>query len=196
MKYSWTWPRMVGAGMVALAMAGCSTSEHIYVEGRCITCVNNPVTGKPINHDPADQQTRQGVSQGDSTETTETVAVSDGRGEFIIESPVDVDTAYARIRSAFSFRSPADFGGGIHDQMRMEDVAYHHEANPGSFYRLSDYEGAVIDGHDHRVVLKAQIERNREGSRVRVSFSSVGPAGYESDDMQQALKQRFETALQ
>lgn len=193
MKPTWTWPRVVGAGIMTLAMAGCSTSEHIYVEGRCITCVNNPVTGEPINHDPAEQEIRQGVSQGGSTET---VAVNDGAGDFIIESKVDVDTAYARIRSAFSFRSSADFSDGSTDQMQKLDVAYHHEANPGAFYRLSDYEGAVIDGREHRVVLKAQIERNREGSRVRVSFSSVGPAGYESGAMQQALKQRFETALQ
>lgn len=192
MKPTWTWLR-VGAGLITLAIAGCSTSEHIYVEGRCITCVNNPFTGEPINHDPAEQEIRQVVGQDGSTET---VAVSDGKGEFLIESPVDVDTAYARIRSAFTFRSPADFTDGTTDQMQKLNVAYHHEANPGSFYRLSDYEGAVIEGREHRVVLKAQIERNREGSRVRVSFSSVGPVGYESDAMQQALKQRFETALQ
>lgn len=186
----WNW---LGASVVALALAGCSTSEHLYVDGRCITCINNPLTGEAINHDPE----VTGAGAGDVTDTgPQHTAVNNGVGEFQIESRVDVDTAYARIRSNFSFRSPDDFNDNYRsDKLAQMDAAWHHETTPGAFYKMSDYEDVVVGGSEHDIILKTRIERNGDGSRLAVKFFPLGPAHYDTDAVQAALQQRFETAL-
>src|SRR5690554_3151758 len=42
---------LVGACLV-VTLAGCTTTDHVYSQGRCLTCINNPITGEPVNYDP------------------------------------------------------------------------------------------------------------------------------------------------
>ena len=187
---------LVGAGVITALLAGCTTTDHMYSNGQCLTCINNPLTGEPVNYDPDENPVfEQQAATGADAQQPTSVASGDGRGSFLIESTVGVDTAYARLRSGFAFRSPSDFGTGMSDSFQMQDVAWHHETNPGSFYRISDYERQTINGTEHRIVLKAQIERNGSGSRIKVNFGPSGRHSYNSEDMQAALEQRFEAVL-
>ncbi|MCC5902690.1 MAG: hypothetical protein JJT87_12300 [Halomonas sp.] len=191
------WSRLIGAGLVAVAVSGCATTDHVYSGGRCLTCVNNPITGEPINYDPNENTgiEEQAVASGQQVQNAPEGVTGNGRGSFRIESGVDVDTAYARLRSGFRFRAPSDFLDSLSDRMAQRDVAYHHDANPGSFYRLSDYERQMIDGREHMIILKAQLERSGSGSRINVEFMPSGTLTYNVDEMQDALQQRFDTVL-
>ncbi|MFG6179678.1 hypothetical protein ACGTN6_20810, partial [Halomonas sp. THAF12] len=95
-------------GAVGLAtlviLSGCASGEHLYMGGECVTCVTNPVTGEPINYDP--DATPEEL-RGQTIE--ESIHGSNMAGDFEMGSSLDVDTAYARIKSEFGFRSPQDF---------------------------------------------------------------------------------------
>lgn len=187
---------LIGAGLVVATLAGCTTTDHVYSQGRCLTCINNPITGEPVNYDPDAIQIleERDMAVGEAQQVSS--VTSNGRGSFRIESGVDIDTAYARLRSGFRFRAPADFSDSMSDGFQQRDGAYHHEANPGSFYRVSDYERQVINGVEHSIVLRAQIERDGSGSRINVEFSPSGTLTYNADEMQDALEQRFDAVLQ
>ncbi len=45
----------VSLGAAVTLAAGCATQDHLYSQGRCLTCINNPVTGEPVNYDPGQQ---------------------------------------------------------------------------------------------------------------------------------------------
>ncbi|WP_249978007.1 hypothetical protein [Vreelandella olivaria] len=187
---------VVGTGVVVATLAGCTTTDHVYSQGRCLTCINNPITGEPVNYNPDEIPIfdEQDITVGEAQQVTTSVT-GDGRGSFRIASGVDIDTAYARLRSGFRFRAPVDFSDSMSDGFQQRDGAYHHEANPGSFYRLSDYERQVINGVEHSIVLRAQIERDGSGSRINVEFSPSGTLTYNADEMQDALEQRFDAVL-
>lgn len=190
---------LVGACLV-VTLAGCTTTDHVYSQGRCLTCINNPITGEPVNYDPDENPVIEEQAVADAHEQARPKVpagvTGNGRGNFRIESGVDVDTAYARLRSGFSFRAPSDFGTGMSDAFAQRDAAYHHEANPGSFYRLSDYHNQVVNGFESTIVLRAQIERNGSGSRINVEFAPTsGGLTYNADEMQEVLEQRFDAAL-
>lgn len=191
------WTHLVGAGLVVVAISGCATTDHVYSGSHCLTCINNPITGEPINYDPNENPglEEQAVASGQPVQKVPEGVTGNGRGSFRIESEVDVDTAYARLRSGFRFRAPSDFLDSLSDRMAQRDVAYHHDANPGSFYRLSDYERQMIDGREHLIILKTQLERSGSGSRINVEFVPSGALTYNVDEMQVALQQRFDTVL-
>lgn len=190
------WSRLIGAGLLAFAVSGCVTTDHVYSSGRCLTCVNNPITGEPVNYDPIENPhfEDQAVAGGQAQKVPEGIS-GNGHGRFRIESEVDIDTAYARLRSGFRFRAPSDFQDSLSGRMAQRDVAYHHEANPGAFYRLSDYERQVVGGHEHQIILKAQLERSGSGSRINVEFEPSGTLTFDAGEMQDALEQRFNMVL-
>ncbi len=181
---------------MAVAATGCTTTDHLYSQGRCLTCINNPITGEAINYDPEQQVDQQVAGAAEQGQQAQVVAAGGARGQFGIESPLDVDTAYARLRGEFGFRSDADFNpNSNNDQWEMMDSAWHFDATPGAFYRLSDYARQIIDGVEHRIVLQAQIERNGSGSRIRMEFGPSGNASYTADAMEAALRERVASVL-
>ncbi|WP_417329741.1 hypothetical protein [Halomonas cupida] len=96
---------LIAAGL--LALTGCAAQDHYYSQGVCVTCINNPLTGEPVNYDP--NETPQRVATNAQGETVDVSNLGSQRGSVDIDSPVDVDTAYARIKSSMGFRSPNDF---------------------------------------------------------------------------------------
>ncbi|WP_374962231.1 hypothetical protein [Spongiibacter tropicus] len=45
----------ISAFFLVLWVQGCTSGQHITSsDGICLTCVNNPITGKPINYDPSE----------------------------------------------------------------------------------------------------------------------------------------------
>ncbi|MGJ7462163.1 hypothetical protein ACR80S_13765 [Halomonas sp. MA07-2] len=184
----------VSLGAAVTLAAGCSTQDHLYSQGRCLTCINNPVTGEPINYDPEQQPA---IKAGAVVASQDQRASTGHRyGRFGINSPLDVDTAYARVRSEFGFRSEADFNPNSNsDQWAMMDSAWHFDATPGAFYQMSDYARQTVNGAEHSLVLKAQIQRDGSGSHINVEYLPTTSAGYDGDAMGEALEERFRMAL-
>ncbi|SEN50690.1 hypothetical protein [Halomonas caseinilytica] len=191
-----TTPFKLGFGLVAMAlMAGCAGQGHQYAQGVCITCVNNPLTGEPLNYDP--DETPMQVAQNAEGETVGVQELGPQTGSIQIESQVDVDTAYARIKPAFDFKSPADFNQGYKsDQSYMMDDAWQHDATPGAYYNLSDYGEQVVGGVEYDIVQKVQIQKNGSGSRIKYTWFPSDKRPYDGNAMKAAIKQRLNDALQ
>lgn len=138
--------------VAALAIAGCTMHDHVYTQGRCLTCINNPVTGEPVNYDPEDEQPMpsEHASKAASAPVVPTT--------FVLNVPIDVDTAYAGLRSAFGFRSDADFNNDLRsDRLMQMDEAYHYEATPGAFYPYVFLCGVSDDDYHALIRFGAQV---------------------------------------
>lgn len=90
---------------LAATLTGCSTTEHVMVGGKCVTCINNPLTGEPLNHDgsipgstykPSDQATAQSDSSGSAGSSSGRKTFTESTTSFSV--PVNVDVAFIRIK--------------------------------------------------------------------------------------------------
>ncbi|CBV43923.1 hypothetical protein [Halomonas elongata] len=191
-----TTPLKFGFGLVAMALlAGCAGQGHQYAQGVCITCVNPPLTGEPLNYDP--DETPMQVAQNAEGETVGVQELGPQSGKVQIESPVDVDTAYARIKPAFGFRSPADFNhNDSNADWAMGDEAWQHQATPGAFYNLSDYGDQIVGGVEYGIVQKVQIQKSGAGSRIIYRWFPSGDNVYDGEAMKTAIRERLNAALQ
>ena len=52
---------IVGTVLTTAFISGCAvtTDEHLYVNGDCMTCFNNPLTGEPINYEQKEVVSQQ-----------------------------------------------------------------------------------------------------------------------------------------
>ena len=167
----------VSLGAAVTLAAGCATQDHLYSQGRCLTCINNPVTGEPVNYDPGQQPAIE--KDAEAASSGQEVSASSRHGRFSMASPLDVD---------FNPNSNSD-------QWAMMDNAWHFDATPGAFYQMSDYARQAVNGAEHSLVLKTQIQRDGSGSRINVEYLPTTSAGYDGDAMGEALEERFRMAL-
>lgn len=78
------------AGGLSLIATACVTTQggHTYVDGHCITCLNNPITGQSYNYDKAQAGTGNTVTTGyANNRATQTVSDDQyvhGSGRFFI----------------------------------------------------------------------------------------------------------------
>lgn len=180
-----------------LALAGCASQDHYYSNGVCVTCFDNPITGEPLNYDPS--ETPQKLATNAEGETVDAKGLGSQSGSVDIESPVDVDTAYARIKSTMGFRSPHDFESPASTtaKMQMGDVAWKHDRTPGAYYDLGDYGRQTIGGERYSILQRVQIEKSGAGSRIHYSWAPADKRTlYDDDAMEAALTQRLKSALE
>lgn len=187
----------LGVGVFALTLlSGCATNDHYYSNGVCVTCMNNPITGEPINYDP--NETPQQVTNNSQGEVVGVQDLGSQSGSISIESKLDVDTAYARIKRGMGFRAPGDFEqGNTMSDWQMGDTAWKHQTTPGAYYDLGDYGRATINGNQYQLVQRVQIEKSGSGSRIHYSWAPADTRTfYDGSSMESTLRQRIESALQ
>lgn len=184
---------VLAAGMVALA--GCAAQDHYYSNGVCVTCFDNPVTGEPLNYDPS--ETPEKVATNAEGETVDAKNLGSQSGSVDIDSRVDVDTAYARVKSAMGFRSPGDFEkGNTMSDWQMNDSAWKHQTTPGAYYDLGDYGEQTIGGTQYDLVQRVQIEKDGSGSRIHYSWAPADKRTlYDGNAMESALTRRLKVAV-
>lgn len=86
-------------------------------------------------------------------------------------SPLDVDTAYARARRTFKFRTLEERKRETEDGLTAIDTNFRHSAHAGSYYEMRDH-AVVVDenGTPHRVW--SSLELSKEGPlKTRVDGS-------------------------
>lgn len=184
----------------ATLMTGCATNQHVYsADGSCLTCWNNPITGKPINYEEKKQENAdQGAKVAESTPTpapvtSTTKASKPTERKMSFTVPINVDIAYLKIKKEFSYQSSdevrQEFGSLA--STKMASFEYHYDVMPSLFYHMRDtrrHDGipAVIDS---RIEKKSEKE-----SEITVTYwlnnTSVNP-----DQFGQSLKSRFTQAL-
>ena len=185
---------VMAVGMVALA--GCAAQDHYYSNGVCVTCFNNPGTCEPLNYDP--NETPQKVATNAEGEAVDATSLGSQSGSVDIDSRVDVDTAYARIKSAMGFRSPDDFESpeSTTAKMQMGDIAWKHDRTPGAYYNLGDYGRQTVGGTRYSILQRVQIEKSGAGSRIHYSWAPADERTlFDGNAMESALTQRLKAAL-
>lgn len=157
--------RLPIAATIAALLSGCVTAEgnfnHIRTDdGKCLTCINNPITGKPWNHDGP------GVAPLGTPEAKEQIAAERARQKAVVAQqppqydehkrifvvPSNVDIAYIRVKKEFNYydleQVKAEHGRAAWQV--MQDPRFKYEALPSVFYKMRDYRehngtGLTID---------------------------------------------------
>jgi hypothetical protein len=165
-------------------LTACVPGNHVYSPaGACVTCMNNPATGEPLNYDPkvtpmfksgsvSEARTSVGVSESRSTKNGATTG-NFFSGQFTMNSNRDVDSVYGMMRSNFGFRTEQQMSRTNSGEWGMKSDAWRHEMVPGAFYNLSDYARVSVDGVSTSFVMSVKIVKNRSGSIVTVGYEST-----------------------
>lgn len=156
-----------GLMMISL-LSGCTGGQHIYSQnGACLTCVNNPITGKPLNHD--------GTAPGSTVESQQVDAEVDesslddfkpkstsNEQKIAFSVPVDVDLAFVKIKRAYGYYTEQEIRQewGNLTSMKLKTFEYAYDATPSVYYHMRDaveHEG-VIHIIDHQIEKKTPGE--------------------------------------
>lgn len=124
------------AGSLAIALlSGCATDGHFRsTDGTCWTCVNNPVTGEPINHDGEHKRQREEQGERNTAQTAKLLDPVTINGE----APANVDLVYIKIKREFNIKSREEMANSSisSDKWDLLDGAYVYESVAGVYYLM------------------------------------------------------------
>lgn len=173
---------------------GCAVSQHAYsTDGKCLTCVNNPITGKPINYNP-EQDAGTERHPGYEPEPTHSA------GSIAFQVPYDVEHAYYVVQREFSFPEAADSrghlrphrSGSVIDPELAKDPHRRNFDVPGKFR----YSQAFREHGTLHLVVGVKIRKvDHRTSKITVSYLSDDPT-LEVWDISRSLRERVRSALE
>jgi hypothetical protein len=155
-------------------MAGCA--HHLEYGGKCLTCVNDPITGKPINYEPKDTDRKIEVSN-DTSKTIKNSGNKHETGTAVLSTQVDVDSAFAAIKPEFGFQSPSEIERqyGTTSEWILRSAEYGYDANPGAYYKMRRTVSHVSDGVTYtNVIFECHIQKEGSGSRITMTWWKEG----------------------
>jgi hypothetical protein len=111
------------------------------------------------------------------------------------QTPMDIDTAYAKAMRAFGFRTTEERKRAAEqNSIGMVDQNFRHTAQPGAMYRMTDYNTVVISERQFRTW--ASMELWREGPQqttVKASYCAWRTDG--SDETKALLRRAYREAF-
>lgn len=160
-------------------LTGCANGQFDHImtaSGKCLTCINNPITGKPINHDGP------GVAPLGSPEANKEIKAEQARVKEIAERlpptwkkvngqltlPVPLDKAYIRIKREMRFSTPQEIHAewGEDAGRVMDDIGWAYEAVPSVIYNMRT--GRAVDGSryitNERYLLEVEMTKASENT--------------------------------
>lgn len=155
------------AALAFLCLLSACGGTHMTYQGTCLTCFDNPGTGKAMNYDPAHASNKPAAHYGDTSLT----------------SPLDVDTAAMRIKRAFGFESAAEAQARLGSRTSRwltqgQDFAW--SAAPGSLYTMKRTveAGALTaivskQGAGALVTFRFAADRRHFGTDAKAYMASV-----------------------
>ncbi len=130
--------KSLGLLACALLLAACNGNHYYSADGTCWTCLNNPITGEPLNHDD-ESATLEGWK---ARKAGEQQAAAEKRQKVTLKAnvPMNVDLAYVKIKREFGFSSREELISSPYtsDRIKMGDSAWAYEAVPGVYYKMGD----------------------------------------------------------
>jgi hypothetical protein len=156
-------------GVAVVLMAGCA--HHLEYGGKCLTCVNDPITGKPVNYEPKPE------ISNDVSKTVKNTGNKLETGTVVFSSGIDVDSAFAAIKPEFGFQSPDEIRRqyGTTSEWIFLSAEYGYDANPGAYYKMRRTVSHISDGVTYRdVVLECHIQKEGTGSKVTMTWWKDG----------------------
>jgi len=136
-----------------LMLAGCSTSGHLYSpNGQCITCWNNPITGKAINHD--------GTTNQISSQTDGNGSKSKHQISFTVRA--SINPVYRIIKKEFKYqtRDEIQTQWGIKADNIFKSPDYHYEGVSGRYYQMLSRR--THNGHLMNIESRLDYKSQRE----------------------------------
>jgi hypothetical protein len=170
-------PRLTVTLLFSVGITSCITTQgkHTFINGRCVTCLNNPVTGEPWNYEkptnavlaantdsPAANAAGQSVDNGVSLE---------GNGFFTVKH--DVDTVYSRIKREFGFLTRKEWGR----THLYWDEGFLWEALPGVSYVIRYQVPHTYLGIKRKHYIEFEMHKNGSMTDVTFKFWAQVPQG-------------------
>ncbi|MFT6916616.1 MAG: hypothetical protein ACJAWL_002957 [Motiliproteus sp.] len=172
---------------IAAALTGCATQDgkfnHLMTSnGKCLTCINNPITGKPLNHDgpgvaplgspEAKEQMKQNQDQVKSIAADQPAQYDIHKRVFMVAKNVDV--AYIRVKHEFNFYSleevQAEHGRSAWEIIQSPTWKY--DALLSVFYKMRGYR----QHNGTELTIDTEIEK-RTDSTSQITLRYWLPAG-------------------
>jgi hypothetical protein len=184
---------------IGLMMAGCANNQHVYSsDGKCISCWNNPITGKPLNHDGKTEQASVSESKVDNTQTQKT---SDPHSELPFTeykvgfvAPINVDLAFLTLKKEFNYYTEQEIRQkwGSLANTKIQTFEYAYDATPAVYYHMrSDRQH-----NGTQVVIDSLIEKQSStSSKVTLTYWLNNPA-IDASSFGESLKARAKKALE
>ena len=160
----------------ASLITGCS--GHIYTkEGGCLTCINNPISGKPINHDGKSTKEKQNTQAAQQkpqvSETTLNESHDWTKNEITFKVNLLVDLLAVKIKNEFNFQSDEDIRRewGKYASDRFQVKSWKWQAVEGVYYHMASYK----DHGEQHIPIDVVIEKITDtSSKVVVNFGVKG----------------------
>lgn len=191
---------LFGSLALVLIVSGCASNQHVYSsDGKCLTCWNNPITGKPINHDgEANQEQTAQQSQVTQTTTTETTVVNTTTAKptehkIAFTVPVNVDVAFLKIKKEFNYYTEQEIRQewGSMAEAKMQTFAYAYDATPSVYYHMR-----ADRNHDGiQAIIDSQIEKQSDKeSKITITYW-LRDKSVNASQFGESLKNRTRKAL-
>lgn len=181
--------------ILTLLLSGCG--NHVYTKsGKCITCFNNPVTKKPLNHDgSANKATASTAETNKPAEASKPKAKNNKPLEhkFTFSVPVGVDFAFVRIKREFKYQTDQEIKQewGRMASMKMKTFAWAYDAVPSAYYHMR----AVRHHDDIELILDSLIEKSTDKqSLITMTFWSQDKS-IDVEQLAKSLEKRTKNAL-
>lgn len=181
-------PLMLALVSAVTAISGC-TGQHVAYGEQCMTCIDNPITGEPMNYDPTEYSTA--VAGRNTTSTAaRSVPHTLEREQIVLRFPSDVDTTGQRLKKTFGYmtREEAVAEMGNAGKTMFAGPGYAYQATPGAFYYMKTqaYSGD----------LSTQVTREGSGATVKITYEQKRSGGKDFQSVMREVRDRAEKALQ
>lgn len=163
----------------ASLITGCS--GHIYTkEGGCLTCINNPISGKPINHDGQSTKEKQDTQAAQQKPQVSEATLNEShdwtKSEITFKVNKQIDLLAVKIKTEFNFQSDEDIRRewGKYASDRFQVKSWKWQAVEGFYYHMASYKN---HGKQH-IPIDVVIEKITDtSSKVVVNFGVEGNKG-------------------
>jgi hypothetical protein len=188
-------PRLIATLLTCVGITGCITTQgkHTFIDGRCVTCLNNPITGEPWNYEKPESSALAAQTGGQATTSTanasgkpDDAVYLEGNGFFTVKR--DVDTVYTRIKREFGFLTRKEWGR----THLYWDEGFLWEALPGVSYVIRYQVPHTYLGIKRKHYIEFEMHKNGYMTDVTFKFWAQVPQaslpGYANSIQSRALR--------
>ncbi len=162
------------AGVLSiLLLTGCVTGKdgHGYIDGHCVTCINNPITGEAYNYSKSSKDYQQSEQyKSDRRVVAQNIPYEEGRVRFSVRS--NIDRAYLKVKREFGFKTRTEMLG--YESYKKENLDYdegfRYEAMPGLSYHMRTHTSHRYKGASLMHTIDIVLENNGSGTDVEITY--------------------------
>lgn len=158
-------------------LTGCMTGKnsHTFIDGHCITCLNNPITGQALNYDKSnpDYERDQGLKPYENSRVRQP-EYRESNISFSVTKPVDI--VYLQLKKEFGFYTLEErarvTGAPYGEAKKWLAVAeeFRYEALPGVSYHMRENIGHIYQGVNSSQTIDVQLATNGHGTDVTFTY--------------------------